>query len=107
MKISFNTELARKCGINAAIVADYLWHLIETDDIVECREDGIWVRCPMWQIRCHRPVLTRHQIERALRILREHNVIRSDQPEKKKFDHANWYRFTASGIELMEPGWGA
>ena len=107
MKITFDMELAEVCGVPAAIVADYLWQLTELDENAAYRDGGIWVRCPMWQIRNCLQVLSKHQIEEALRILRKQNMIRSEQLEKKKFDHANWYRFTERGIELMESGWKA
>ena len=105
MKIRFDAEMAGECGVQAAIVAEYLWERTKTDDFVRYRDDGIWVRCPLWEIRCQRPMLTKSQIERALQILRERNVIRSEKADKKQFDHTNWYRFTDYGCGLMEAGW--
>ena len=99
---TFRGNIAERCGINAAIVAEYLY----TENRFEEKElaGKIWCRCSSRRIAADNPFLTVDMIKRSLDILRNENIVSSKRLSKCGFDHTNWYCFTEYGEMLMKGG---
>ena len=69
----FRVNVARLCGLNAAVIAEYLWQLYNND-----------------------------MVKDAVKVLRDNNIIRKGCFNENKFDHTNWYTFTDFGMKVME-----
>ena len=97
---SFRGNMAERFGINAAVVAEYLF--AGEDDLQQMNFTGKeWFRCSKKQINIENPFLTIDQIDYAISKLRDNGVIRSKQIAKSGFDRTNWYTFTEYGMKLM------
>lgn len=99
----FRGNIADRFGINAAVVAEYLYD--GEDDLKEMELSGkTWIRCSQKNMNAQMPFLTIDQISYAVSILRDNGLIRSKKITKNSFDHTNWYTFTDYGVSLMEGG---
>jgi hypothetical protein len=99
----FRRSMAERFGLNAAVVADYLY--AGEEDLPEMILLGkTWCRCSVKQINLDNPFLTVDQISYAISVLRDNGVINSKRIMKSKFDHTNWYAFTEYGDNLMKGG---
>ena len=99
----FRGNMAEKYGLNAAVVAEYLYTAKGDLERMEFLEYN-WMRCSARQITIDNPFLTVDMVKYAIRTLREDGVIRSKKIRKSGFDHTNWYTFTEYGRNLMEGG---
>jgi hypothetical protein len=100
----FNTEVAKRFGINAAVVAEYLWTmkgLNESND--QCKIKGkTWVRCSRRMFTTILPYMTKNMARRALERLMDNGIITIGEFNNSKFDRTGWYTFTEFGQFLME-----
>lgn len=99
----FRGNVAERYGLNAAVVAEYLFYAkdnLQRMEFLDCN----WMRCSAKQITIDNPFLTIDMVKYAVKILRDNGVIRSKRLEKSDFDHTNWYTFTEYGMNLMEGG---
>ncbi len=100
---TFRGNIAGKFGINAAVVAEYLYS--GADGLEERELAGrTWYRCSSGRITADNPFLTADMVKRAVGILRDEGIVRSKRLSKCGFDHTNWYCFTEYGETLMEGG---
>ena len=105
--INYENEIARRYGVNAAIVADYLWELMEKH-----RYSGksvyqygkVWVRCSQPMITSEIKFLTIDMVKGAIKALLDGNIIRKYQFNKTRFDHTSWYSFTEYGEKIVKKG---
>ena len=100
---TFRGNIAGKFGINAAVVAEYLYagdSELEEMDFAGKR----WYRCSAKRIMVDNPFLTIDMVKHAVRVLRKSGIIRTRKLAKSNFDHTNWYCFTEYGEHLMEGG---
>ena len=100
---TFRGNIAGKFGINAAVVAEYLY--AGDSELDEMDFSGqTWYRCSAKQITVDNPFLTIDMVKHAVRVLRKSGLIRTRKLAKSNFDHTNWYCFTEYGEHLMEGG---
>jgi len=103
----FRNDIAAKCGVNAAIVAQMLWdRLIDeagTEKALE-RHGCFWSRCSARMMTAELPFLSIHMAKDAVGLLRENGYIRKGCFNDNRFDHTNWYSFTEYGVRIMEVG---
>ena len=99
---NYENEVAVKCGINAAVIADYLWNLKENHRFGKgksaYRYGKVWVRCSQPMITSEIRYLTIDMVKGAIRNLLEENILRKECFNDDKFDHTNWY------IIINKPG---
>ena len=96
----FSKEIAMVCGINAAIVAEFIRDKIDSGEALSY--DGKrWCRCSIIMMAGHMPFFTRHMIADALDKLVDGKVIKKDCYNQNHFDHTNWYTFTDYGRLLI------
>lgn len=100
---TFRGNIAAMLGVNAAVVAEYLYaggSELEEMDFAE----KTWYRCSAKRIAADNPFFTIDMVKHAIKVLRKNGVIRSKRLERSTYDHTNWYCFTEYGEILMEGG---
>ena len=103
----FKKDIAVRYGVNAAVIAQFLWDSIEGPDHSSkrvCRDGKKWCRCSILLMTGIFPFLSRHMAEDALERLIKAHVIKKDCLNSNRFDHTNWYAFTEYGEYLMKGG---
>ena len=98
-------NIAVSYGINAGIIAQFLWENINVKNKSVKRiffKDEIWFRCSIKTMTGVMPYLTKSQITDAVHILIDNGVIRKDCFNMNKFDKTSWYTFTGYGRLLMQ-----
>lgn len=99
----FNTNIANVCGVNAAVVAHYIYlSLMEGTRTSVQKEGDYWCRCAVKVFTAELPFLTYSMVETALEKLLEMGIIRKRCLNKNRFDHTNWYTFTEYGYQFYE-----
>lgn len=97
----FNRNIAMICGIRAALIAQYLWEIMEYENGTA---DDYWRKMPQKIIQTVYPFLSRHMIRDAMKELTEYRILRASERNESRFDRTRWYQFTEYGMELMSPG---
>ncbi len=100
-EMNFNIVIADRCGVIAATVATFLWHMLADDPESIYRYGNEWIRISQKEITAHLPFLTISMVQGALRKLRDEGVVKSAVLNNNRFDHTNWYTFTEYGDVLM------
>lgn len=103
----FKKDIAVKSGVNAAVIAQFLWDSIEGPDHSckrVCRDGKKWCRCSILLMTGIFPFLSRHMAADALERLIKAHVIKKDCLNSNRFDRTNWYAFTEYGEYLMKGG---
>lgn len=98
---SFNTEIARLCGANAAIVASQLWEFQANPNATRYIKGYPWVRASYKRITVYLPFLTVHMVRTAVKKLLNEGIIKVGVYNASKFDHTHSYAFTSYGEDLM------
>ena len=99
----FNTEIARLCGTNAAIVAYQLWDAQANTDAAFYIDGYPWVRASYKRITAFLPFLTVHMVRIAVKKLLREGVIKVGEYNDSRFDRTHSYAFTSYGRDLMRP----
>jgi len=103
MTREFNTNIANVCGVNAAVVAHYIYLSLMEDTRASTEYgDEEWCRCSVKMFTAELPCLTYSMVETALEKLIETGIIRKRCLNKNRFDHTNWYTFTDYGYQFYE-----
>ena len=103
----FKKDIAVRYGVNAAVIAQFLWDSIEGPDHSGkrvCRDGKKWCRCSILLMTGIFPFLSRHMAEDALERLIKAHVIKKECLNSNRFDRTNWYAFTEYGECLMKGG---
>ena len=96
----FNKKVAMICGVNAAIIAQFIKDKMDSDEAY-FYADKKWCRCSILMMTGHFPFFTRHMVADAINKLVDFNVIKRSCHNQNRFDHTNWYTFTEYGDLLM------
>lgn len=100
----FKENIAIRYGVNAAIVAQFLWDNLDPQSNsgrLRFFSDEKWCRCSILMIGAHYPFLTRSMVENALNVLVRSYVLKKGCFNENRFDKTNWYAFTEFGQYLM------
>lgn len=104
----FRNDIAVKCGVNAAVIAEFLWDHLKDDgdgDGVLERHGRCWYRCSARMMTGEFPYLSIHMAKDAVNVLARKGYIRKGCFNDNRFDHTNWYAFTDYGKKMMEAWW--
>jgi len=103
-----NTGIARRYGVNTALVAQYVWEQVcENEFHNRHHYDGRrWMRCSQMMFTAVMPYLSRHAVRCALEHLIKQGVLIRGTFGADKFDRTSWYAFTQFGRLLMEESEG-
>ena len=93
----FDADIAKKYGVNAAVLACFLWDCIEqkSTESPQLHEGKVWVRCSVQMMTGFFLFLSYDEIRYALKRLVK------GQFNESRFDRTNWYAFTEFGQFLM------
>ena len=100
---TFNTEIARLCGTNSAVIASQLWELQANADAAFYIDGYPWIRASYKRITAYLPFLTVHMVQTAVKKLLREGVIKVGEYNDSKFDRTHSYAFTSYGRDLMRP----
>ena len=100
---TFRGNIAEKFGINAAVVAEYLYAGERELEYMELA-DRTWYRCSQKTMTIDNPYLSADMVKRAVGKLRDSGIIRTKKLSKSRYDQTNWFCFTEYGENLMEGG---
>ena len=98
---TFNTQIARLCGVNAAVVASQLWDAQAISDAAFYIDGYPWIRASYKRITAYLPFLTVHMVRTAVKKLLRKGVIKVGVYNDSRFDHTHSYAFTSYGRDLM------
>ena len=98
---TFDADIARMCGTNAAVVASLLWEMDADPDDAVYMDGYLWIRASYKRITAYLPFLTVHMVRTAVRKLRKEGIIRAGVYNRSSFDHTYSYAFTDYGRDLM------
>ena len=96
-----NTEVARLCGTNAAIIASQLWEAQANPEAAFYIDGHPCVRASYRRIAAYLPFLTVHMVRTAVKKLLREGVIKVGVYNDSRFDHTHSYAFTSYGRDLM------
>ena len=105
--VKFRKNIALFYGINAAIIADYLWEQLRNgpdDGKMSIQYDRVWVRCSQIMMTGEFPFMSKHMVKDAVDLLIEKSILIKDHFNDSRFDRTNWYAFTNYGAKLMKEG---
>lgn len=99
----FRSNIAQKYGVNAAVLADFIWDCIEEKSArqPQLHEGKIWFRCSVQMLTGFFPFLSYDEIRYALKQLVKGRVLIKGRFNESRFDRTNWYAFTGFGQFLM------
>ena len=99
----FHSDIAQKYGINAAVLAAFIWECIEGKSIrqPQLHEGKVWFRCSVQMLTGFFPYLSYDEIRYALKRLIKGRVLIKGHFNENRFDRTNWYAFTEFGQYLM------
>lgn len=99
----FDADIAKKNGVNAAVLACFLWDCIEqkSTESPQLHEGKVWVRCSVQMMTGFFLFLSYDEIRYALKRLVKGRVLTKGQFNESRFDRTNWYAFTEFGQFLM------
>ena len=100
---TFRGNIAEKFGVNAAVVAEYLYAGERELEYMEFA-DRTWYRCSLKTMTIDNPYLSADMVKRAVGKLRDSGIIRTKKLSKSRYDQTNWFCFTEYGENLMEGG---
>ena len=87
----FHSDIAKKYGVNAAVIAGFLWDCIEqkSTENPKLHEGKVWCRCSVLMLTGFFPYMSYDEIRYALKRLIKGRV------------RTNWYTFTEYGQFLL------
>ena len=99
----FDADIAKKHGVNAAVLACFLWDCIEqkSTESPQLHEGKVWLRCSVQMMTGFFPFLSYDEIRYALKRLVKGRVLTKGRFNESRFDRTNWYVFTEFGQFLM------
>ena len=99
---SFSVEVAKKCGINAAVLFTNISFWVEHNKANGAnKHDGkYWTFNSMQAFTTLFPYLSKRQIETALKKLENDGLIETGNYNKLPFDRTKWYTITANGYSI-------
>ncbi len=96
-----NTEVARLCGTNAAVIASQLWEAQSNPDAAFYVDGYPWIRASYKRITAYLPFLTVHMVRTAVKKLLREGVVKAGEYNDSRFDRTRSYAFTSYGRDLM------
>ena len=99
----FNTGIAKRYGIHAALMADYI-----RSEIIEnefhgraCHNRQTWMRSSQMMFTAVMPYLSKHAVHRSIKKLIQDGILVRGEFNVSRFDRTAWYSFTQFGYSLM------
>lgn len=100
MTITYSRKMAVRYGINAAMVAAYLYEGVEIAG--RYYHERTWFRCAKRTLTAFFPFLGIHAVSSALKRLTDGGVLVKCEYNNSRFDRTLSYAFTDFGEALMD-----
>ena len=100
MTITYSNKVATRFGINAALVASYLYERIGIDG--KRHHGRVWFRCAKRTLTAFYPFCGVCAVSSALKRLIDNGVLVKREYNVSRFDRTLSYAFTDYGRTLME-----
>lgn len=100
MTITYSNKVAIRFGINAALVASYLYERIGIDG--KRHHGRVWFRCAKRTLTAIYPFCGVYAVSSALKCLIDNGVLVKREYNVSRFDRTLSYAFTDYGRILME-----
>lgn len=104
MKQFFNSGIAEKFGVNAAIIAEYIRSVIKDNEFNRSNliDGKTWMRHSKFMFTVVMPYLSEYAVDQSLKKLLNGKIIVKNEFNQNRFDRTLWYAFTEYGQKLME-----
>ena len=101
---ALSANIAQRYGVNAALVAQYIWEEIGKNEFADrySYEGKSWMYSNQMMFTAVLPYLSKNMVRRALERLMKHGVIIRGEFSESRFDRTSWYAFTQFGRLLMQ-----
>ena len=100
--VKFNVRVACACGIREAVIATFLWSLLnDPEEETISRHGNEWVKITQKMITAMFPFMSIDMVQGSIQKLKKKGIISIGDFNEDKFNHTNWYTFTDYGYELM------
>jgi hypothetical protein len=102
----FDTEVAKRYGVNCAVLLQNLWHWVRKNEANNKHfHDGFyWTYNSTKAFQELFPYLSQRQIETALKKLRDEDVIKTGNYNVVAYDRTLWYAITEKGKSILHSG---
>ena len=99
----FDSHIAQKYGVNAAVLAGFLWDCAEekSTQSPQLHEGRVWVRCSVQMMTGFFPFLSYDDFRYAMIRLKRARVLTKGRFIDSCCGRTNWYAFTEFGQFLM------
>ena len=103
--LEVNFEIAKRVGVNAALVLSLIGRRTETvtPDGIHFHDSRLWMRASMEDISERIPFLSVSAVRTAIRKLNEAGLITVENHNETPLDHTKWYATTEKAEELIKP----
>lgn len=104
MKQAFHSEIAERFGVNAAIIAEYIWSVIKNNEFNGSNliDGRTWMRHSKFMFTVVMQYLSEYAVDQSLKKLLKGKIIVKNEFNQNRFDRTLWYSFTEYGQKLME-----
>ena len=104
MAQTFNSGLAERFGITAALLLEYIWKEVKENEFHRrCSYEGnTWMRCSKNTFTAHMPYLSRRMVKYGIGRLKKAGLLVQGERGESRFDRTTWYAFTEYGKKVME-----
>jgi len=104
MAQKFNSGIAERFGITAALLLEYIWKEVKENEFHgRCSYEGnIWMRCSKKTFTAHMPYLSKGMVKRGIVSLKKAGLLVQGEHNESRFDRTAWYAFTEYGKKVME-----
>ncbi|SME89288.1 hypothetical protein [Desulfovibrio gilichinskyi] len=101
---SFNVEVAKEHGFEAAVILHFLcfWCMKNQANEKHMHDGVAWTYNSSVAFQELFPYLTRHKVRKAMEVLEEAKLILSGNYNQVKYDRTKWYAVTANGFVKNE-----
>jgi len=99
----FNAVIAKRYGIHAALMSDYIWNEINENKFHgrACHNGQTWMRSSQMMFTAVMPYLSKHAVRRSIKKLIQDSILVRGEFNVSRFDRTAWYGFTQFGCRLM------
>ena len=100
----FNSGMAERFGITAALLLEHIWREVKENEFhhKHCYEGNTWMRCSKKAFTVHMPYLSRGMITCGIGRLKKAGILVQGEHNGSRFDRTAWYAFTEYGKKVME-----
>lgn len=105
MEHCFNVGIAKKYGVDAAILLSGLLFITGPDNYYDFElitsNGEFWAKISVDELTKIMPYMSKKKIRKAIKLLSENGLILVEKLSASEFDNTNWYAVTRKGVKTM------